>query len=63
MLFGMTIKRGPHQLCLGQIAGTEAAVHAVRSVFNHNDNDTILLVDATIAFNSTTIPTFSLCSY
>ena len=43
---------GPHQLCAGQIAGTEAAVHAVRSVFNHNDSDLILLVDATNAFNS-----------
>ena len=35
---------GTHQLCVGQIAGTEAAVHAVRCVFNHNDSDTILLV-------------------
>ena len=43
---------GPHQLCAGQIAGTEAAVHAVRSVFNHDDSDAILLVDATNAFNS-----------
>ena len=43
---------GPHQLCAGQIAGIEAAVHAVRSVFNHNDSDAILLVDATNAFNS-----------
>ena len=43
---------GPHQLCAWQIAGTEAAVYAVRSVFNHNDSDAILLVDATNAFNS-----------
>ena len=42
---------GLHQLCEGQIAGTEAAVHAVGSVFNHNDSDAILLVDATYAFN------------
>lgn len=26
---------GLHQFCLGQIAGTEAAVHAVRLVFNY----------------------------
>ena len=31
----------PHQLCAGQIAGIEAAVHALRSVFNHNDSDAI----------------------
>ena len=43
---------GPHQLCAGQIAETEAAVHAVRSVFSHDDNDVILLVDASNAFNS-----------
>ena len=43
---------GPHQLCAGQIAGTEAAVHAVRSVFSHDDNDAILLVDASNAFYS-----------
>ena len=43
---------GPHQLCAGQIAETEAADHALRSVFNHNDSDAILLVDATNAFNS-----------
>ena len=43
---------GPHQLCAGQIVGTEAAVHVVRSVFNHNDSDVILLVDATNVFNS-----------
>ena len=30
----------------------EAAIYAVRSVFNHNDSDAILLVDATNVFNS-----------
>ena len=43
---------GPQQLYAGQITGTEAAVHAVRSVFNHNDSDSISLVDATNAFIS-----------
>ena len=41
------VAAGPHQLCAGQIAGSGAVVYAVRSVFNHNDNDAILLVDAT----------------
>ena len=43
---------GPHQLRVGQIAGAEAAVQAVRSVFIHYDSDAILLVDAINAFNS-----------
>ena len=43
---------GPLQLCAGQIAETEAAVHVVRSLFNHADSDAILLVDASNAFNS-----------
>ena len=46
------VAAGPHQLCAGQIAGTEAAVHAGRSVFDNDDSDAILLVDATNAFNS-----------
>ena len=37
----------PHQFCARKIAGTEA----VRSLFNYNDTDTILLVDATDVFN------------
>ena len=43
---------GPLQLCTGQIAGTEAAVHVVRSLFGHADSDAILLVDASNALNS-----------
>ena len=43
---------GPHELCVGQIAGTEAAFHSVRSVISHDDSDAILLVDVSNAFNS-----------
>ena len=39
----------PHQFCAGQITGTEAAVHAVRSVFSSDDSDAMLLVDASNA--------------
>ena len=41
-----------HQLCAGQIAGVEAAVHKVRSSFLQEDNEAILLADASNAFNS-----------
>ena len=43
---------GSLQLCTGQIAGTEAAIHVVRSLFSHADSDAILLLDAYNAFNS-----------
>ena len=41
-----------NQLCGGQIAGVEAAVHAVIQLFNSDDTEGILLVDASNAFNS-----------
>ena len=40
------------QLCGGQISGIEAAVHAVRSAFESKDNEAVILVDASNAFNS-----------
>ena len=43
---------GSCQLCAGQIAGVEAAVHAVRSSFDLDDTEGVLLVDASNAFNS-----------
>ena len=43
---------GPLQLCCGQDAGCEAAVHAMRTVFDTDTTDAILLVDATNAFNN-----------
>ena len=43
---------GSYQLCAGQVAGVEAAVHRVRSAFLHEDTDAILLADASNAFNS-----------
>ncbi len=42
---------GSLQLCGGQIAGIEAAVHAVRSTFQDENTEGVLLVDASNAFN------------
>ncbi len=43
---------GPLQTCAGHVAGSEAAVHAMRDVFNVDDSEGALLVDASNAFNS-----------
>ena len=43
---------GSRKLCAGQIAGAEAAVHAMHSVFKQSDTEAMLLVDASNAFNS-----------
>ena len=39
------------QMCGGQISGIEAAVHAVRTIFNSSDTEAVLLVDATNSLN------------
>ena len=43
---------GSLQVCAGQFSGSEAAVHAMRSIFDADDTDAILLVDASNAFNA-----------
>lgn len=43
---------GALQLCAGQEASSEAAIHAMRSVFHDDQSEAVLLVDATNAFNS-----------
>ena len=40
------------QMCGGQISGIEAAVHAVRTAFDSDENEAAILIDATNAFNS-----------
>ena len=42
---------GPLQLCAGQPAGCEAAIHAMRAVFDSPDAEAVLQVDASNAFN------------
>ena len=43
---------GPLQTCAGQEGGSEAAVHAIRDIFNMPEVEGVLLVDASNAFNS-----------
>ena len=43
---------GPMQVCAGLEGGCEGAVHAMREIFNEDDTEGILLVDAASAFNN-----------
>ena len=43
---------GPIQVCAGHEAGAEAAIHAMQSIFDKDNTQGILLIDATNAFNS-----------
>ena len=43
---------GSLQVCAGHKRGSEAAVHAMRSIFDADDTDAVLLIDASNAFNS-----------
>ena len=43
---------GNLQVCAGQQAGGEAAVHAMREIYEHADCEAVLLVDAKNAFNT-----------
>ena len=44
---------GSLRLCAGQDAGSEAAIHAVYDMFNEDNSEVVLAVDASNAFNST----------
>ena len=43
---------GSFQVCVGHKPGSEATVHAMNSLFQHEETDAVLLVDASNAFNS-----------
>ena len=43
---------GPLQVCAGQEASIEAAIHAIRHLTKQDETDAVLLVDAQNAFNS-----------
>ena len=42
---------GSLQLCAGQKSGCEAAAHAMRMIFQEEETDAVLLIDASNAFN------------
>ena len=48
----ITQSAGPLQACAGHREGTEAAVHAMKVLFDKSDTEAVLLVDATNAFNA-----------
>ncbi|XP_066926215.1 uncharacterized protein [Clytia hemisphaerica] len=43
---------GSLQVCAGQDAGCEAAIHALREIFRQDDTEAVMLVDASNAFNA-----------
>ena len=43
---------GPLQLCAGHEAGAEAAVHAMKAIFEDESCDAVMFVDASNAFNN-----------
>ena len=49
--YDIRIAAGPLQVCAGQPAGCEAAVHAMANVFADAASDGVLFVDASNAFN------------
>lgn len=43
---------GLKQLCVGQKAGIEAAIHAMKQLYSSSETEAVLLVDVSNAFNS-----------
>jgi len=43
---------GSLQVCAGQEAGCEAAIHAMKDIFEQEDTEAVLLIDAANAFNA-----------
>ena len=49
------VECGADQLCSGAKTGIEAAVHARKDTFELDETETILLVDASNAFNAVSL--------
>ena len=43
---------GSLQVCAGYKSGSEAAIHAMRNIFEADETDAVLLIDASNAFNA-----------
>ena len=43
---------GPLQMATGLQSGAEAAIHAMKEIYEHEDTEAVILVDASNAFNS-----------
>ena len=43
---------GSLQVCAGHKSGSEAAIHAMRNIFEADETDAVLLIDASNAFNA-----------
>ena len=43
---------GSIQVCAGHNSGREAAIHAMRELFEHDNSDAVLLIDASNGFNA-----------
>ena len=43
---------GNLQVCAGHESGCEAAIHAMSQIFNEEDSEAVLLIDASNAFNA-----------
>ena len=48
----VSVSAGSLQLCAGQPSGCEAIIHAVRTIFEADECDAVILVDASNAFNA-----------
>ena len=48
----VVVSVGSLQVCAGQEAGTEAAVHAMHDIYDLEETEAVLLIDAENAFNS-----------
>ena len=46
------VTAGPIQVCAGHQAGAESAIHAMCSIFQDENTEGVLLIDASNAFNS-----------